>query len=87
MKLKPSMAIVAALLASSALPAMAAPAANALVIAQNTTVNTLDPHNTASVATDLSVISHLYSALVMRGPDLKLAPSLAKDWRQLDENT
>ena len=87
MKFKSSIVLMAMLFASSALPALAAPAANALVIAQNTTVNTLDPHNTASVATDLSVISHLYSSLVIRGPDLKLTPSLAKDWRQLDENT
>ena len=52
MKLRPGIAILAALLASATVPVIAAPAANALVIAQNTTVNTLDPHNTASVATD-----------------------------------
>jgi len=69
-------------------PASAAPPdPNTLVIVQNANVNTLDPHNTASVATDLSVISHLYSSLVTRDADLALKPSLAKSWKQTNERT
>ena len=44
-------------------------------------VNTLDPHRTATVGTDLSVLSQIYSPLVIRGPDMKLNPALAKSWR------
>jgi peptide/nickel transport system substrate-binding protein len=52
-----------------------------------TDVNTLDPVNTATVGTDLSVISHLYTPLITRGPDLKLAPGLALSWRSVDDLT
>jgi peptide/nickel transport system substrate-binding protein len=78
---------LAAFFIASPLPVMAVPDANTLVIAQNTTVNTLDPHNTASVATDLSVISHLYSSLVIRDADLKIKPAVAKSWQQLNDKT
>ncbi len=50
-------------------------------------VNTLDPHRTATVGTDLSVISQLYSPLIVRGPDMKLKPALAKSWHAVDDLT
>lgn len=53
----------------------------------STTVNTLDPHMTASVATDLSVLSHIYPALVLRGPDMKLQPELATSWQPVNDTT
>lgn len=59
----------------------------ALVVAVGTNVNTLDPHNTATVQTDLSVISHLYAALLIRAPDMSLQPQLATSWRTLDDLT
>jgi peptide/nickel transport system substrate-binding protein len=52
-----------------------------LRIALSSDINTLDPHMTASVGTDLSVISHLYTSLVIRAPDLTLKPSAATAWR------
>lgn len=53
----------------------------------STTINTLDPHMTASVATDLSVLSHIYPALVLRGPDMKLQPELATSWQPVNDTT
>ena len=60
---------------------------DSVTIAVSNSVNTLDPHMTASVGTDLSVLSHIYPALVLRGPDLKLQPSLAQSWEMVDDNT
>ncbi len=58
-----------------------------VTIALRVAVNTLDPHMTASVGSDLSVISHIYPALILRGPDLKLQPALAQSWEMVDDNT
>ena len=58
-----------------------------LTIGITTTVNTLDPHLTTTVGTDLSLLSHIYPSLVLRGPDMKIAPSLATDWKNVDDNT
>jgi peptide/nickel transport system substrate-binding protein len=52
-----------------------------LRVALSSDINTLDPHMTASVGTDLSVISHLYTSLVIRVPDLSLKPAAATSWR------
>jgi peptide/nickel transport system substrate-binding protein len=60
---------------------------NAVTIAMRVSVNTLDPHMTASVGSDLSVLSHIYPALLLRGPDLQLQPALAKSWEMVDDNT
>ena len=67
------------------LPVLASAAT--LTIALGTNVNTLDPHMSASVGTDLSVLSHIYPSLVIRGPDLKLQPAVAKSWQQVDDLT
>ncbi|QRM35145.1 ABC transporter substrate-binding protein [Microvirga sp. VF16] len=58
-----------------------------VTIALRVAVNTLDPHMTASVGSDLSVLSHIYPALILRGPDLKLQPALAESWEMTDPNT
>ncbi|MBN6151868.1 hypothetical protein JR065_16090 [Xanthomonas sp. AmX2] len=58
-------------------------AARALVIALPADLATLDPHMTAAVGGNLSVLGHLYPALVERGPDLKLGPALAESWQAL----
>ncbi|WP_261167266.1 ABC transporter substrate-binding protein [Microbacterium sp. Marseille-Q6965] len=50
-------------------------------------VNTLDPHNTASVGSDLSVIGSIYSALVHRTPDGEMVPDAAESWEQVDALT
>jgi len=79
--------MVSLVLASSGWLASASAAGNALVVALPANVNTLDPHQTATVETDLSVISHLYQALLTRGPDMKLAPAAAKGWRALSDKS
>ena len=50
-------------------------------------INTLDPHMTLTVGQDLSVISHLYSGLVVRGPDLIVRPSVAQSWKPTSDTT
>lgn len=62
-------------------------AADKVVIGLWTDVNTLDPVMTNTVGTDLSVISHLYTPMIIRGPDLKLKPALAKSWKAVDDHT
>ncbi len=72
-----------ALLCGAALSlGLAAPARaqRSLTIGLNVNVNTLDPHMSASVGSDLSLLSHIYPSLVMRGPDMKLQGVLAKSW-------
>ena len=61
--------------------------ARELTIALPGNVNTLDPDKTNTVGTDLSVIAHLYTPLVDRGPDLKLRPGLATRWEAVDDTT
>jgi len=56
-------------------------------IALTSAVNTLDPHASASVGLDLSVLSHIYPALILRGPDMALKGSLATSWQAVDANT
>ncbi|MEP7207382.1 MAG: ABC transporter substrate-binding protein [Casimicrobiaceae bacterium] len=68
-------------------PGVAVPPSGTLVIALVANVNTLDPLDTSTVTTDLSLISHLYSPLVIRGPDMKIKPALAKSWKAVDDNT
>lgn len=70
-----------------ATPLSAAQNNDSVTIAVSNAINTLDPHMTASVGTDLSVLSHIYPALVLRGPDLKLQPSLAQSWEMTDDHT
>ena len=84
MRLLPSLALLAALAFG---PARAQEMPRPLVLAMSANINTLDPAMSGSVGTDLSVISHLYSPLVIRGPDLALRPALAQSWSQPDEHT
>lgn len=76
-----------ALLAGPFGTTQAAPAPGELVIALPANVNTLDPHQTATVETDLSVISHLYLPVLARTSDMKLAPGVARTWRALNATT
>jgi peptide/nickel transport system substrate-binding protein len=64
-----------------------AEAGEELIIAQGTDINIIDPHRTATVSTDLSVASHLYTGLIIRGPELEIEPSLAESWEATDDNT
>jgi peptide/nickel transport system substrate-binding protein len=77
---------LAAGLAVPALPALAQETSS-VTIALGVNVNTLDPHKTASVGSDLSVLSHIYPALLLRGPDMKLTPDVAKSWKQVNDLT
>lgn len=77
------------LLAGSAIASMLTLPAFAMdiTIAQTSAVNTLDPHGSASVGLDLSVLSHVYPTLILRQPDYKLVPSLAESWEAVDDLT
>ena len=79
------MTIAMVTLALSPPPALAQEKTLTIALAAN--VNTLDPDMTGTVGTDLSVISHLYVPLIIRAPDMKLAPALAQTWRQVDDRT
>ncbi|MGO1770028.1 MAG: ABC transporter substrate-binding protein [Microbacterium sp.] len=50
-------------------------------------VNTLDPHNTASVGSDLSVIGSIYSSLVHRTADGEITADAASSWEQTEPTT
>lgn len=86
----PNLPIIKPLLAGAALAltawATTASAAD-LNIALRVQVNTFDPHKTATVGSDLSVLSHVYPALLLRGTDLKLQPAIATSWETIDDNT
>jgi len=56
-------------------------------IALTSAVNTLDPHASASVSLDLSVLSHIYPTLILREPSYDLVPSLASSWEAVDDMT
>ncbi|EPX75861.1 Dipeptide-binding protein ABC transporter, periplasmic substrate-binding protein component [Salipiger mucosus DSM 16094] len=76
------------LLVSTALTLTASAAsARDLTVGLPGTVVTLDPHMSATVFTDLNIASHLYSALVTRGPDLELAPDAAEEWTATADTT
>jgi peptide/nickel transport system substrate-binding protein len=57
---------------------------SAVVIGVSAPLSTLDPMATTSVGTDLSVLSSVYTSLVVRGPDLALHPSAASSWEQVE---
>ena len=65
---------------------LAAQAAD-LTIALSNQVNTFDPHMTASIGSDLSVLSHIYPALLLRGTDMALHGELATAWTLVDDTT
>jgi peptide/nickel transport system substrate-binding protein len=73
--------------APTEMAAPAVPAPTKITIALNSDVNTLDSHKTGSVGTDQSIISHIYSSLIIRGPDLELQPSAAESWETVNETT
>lgn len=73
--------------ALTAVPSFAQDASRSLTIALSTDINTLDPHMTASIGSDMSVLSHIYTALILRDANLKLQPSLATSWQVVDDNT
>lgn len=85
---KITMTLSKLLTTTAAATMMALPAfAMDVTIAQTSAVNTLDPHGSASVGLDLSVLSHIYPTLILRAPDYSLQPSLATDWEAVDDNT
>ncbi|MER8157878.1 ABC transporter substrate-binding protein [Streptomyces sp. NPDC094472] len=58
--------------------------ASRVVIGLSAAITTLDPMNTTSVGTDLSVLSSAYSSLVTRRPDLSIGPDAATSWRRVE---
>ncbi len=67
-------------------PLAAARAAD-LTIALPANINTLDPDKSTTVGTDLSLLAHIYTPLVDRGPDMKLRAGLATAWTATDDHT
>lgn len=47
---------------------------------------TLDPHAISNTLV-FAVLHNVYEPLVQRGPDLELAPALATEWNQVDDNS
>lgn len=82
-----AMAVAVAMLCAAVSHHASAQAKRDVTIALAANVNTLDPHKSATVGTDLSVISHLYTPLVIRGPDLKLQPAAATSWKAVNDLT
>lgn len=76
---------LAVLALAAGMPAIAL--AERLDMALSAAVSSLDPHYATAVQTDLSVISHLYSPLVIRNPDMTITGVLAESWEALDDNT
>jgi peptide/nickel transport system substrate-binding protein len=83
--------IVALMLAAGAWvaswPGTGSARAESLTIALSTSITTLDPQISNTVATDLSIASHLYSPLIIRDPDLKMRGIVAEEWRAVDDRT
>ncbi len=75
-------ALMAALLASAALPAQAAE----FKFAGPLDAYTLDPHAVSNTLI-FAVLRNVYEPLVQRGPDLSIQPVLATEWAQIDDNT
>jgi len=74
--------------ALSALVSTSAVAQNqTLTIGLTNTINTFDPHMTASVGSDLSLLSHIYPSLVLRAPNMQIVPALATAWENTDDLT
>lgn len=76
----------ALLLPLFAMPAFAQ-APKTVTIALGVNINTLDPHMSGSFGSDVSLASHLYPSLIIRNPDLKLHPALAKSWSLVNDTT
>lgn len=58
-----------------------------LRIAISSDLSNLNPWMTRTVAPDLSILSQIYSPLVVRDNDLKLKPALATSWEQVTDRT
>lgn len=80
------LALATVLLAGGCFRQPAQDSASTVTIALANDVATLDPHKTNTVATDLSVLSHIYPSLVTRSPDLTLGPGLATRWEAVTPN-
>lgn len=61
--------------------------AETLTIGLPANINTLDPHASTTVPTDLSLASHIYTPLIIRDANLELQPAAATSWEILDDNT
>ena len=74
-----------ALMMFNAVPASAL--ADTVNIALSAGLTTLDPQQATVVQTDLSVISHIYTPLVVRNADLSIIGVAATSWKALDDRT
>lgn len=59
---------------------------NVLTVAQNADAVTLDPHKTNDHSS-ANVTEQIYNTLVDLTPDIKIKPSLAESWKQVNDTT
>jgi peptide/nickel transport system substrate-binding protein len=77
-----------AFLGLSLLMASVAPLhAEQLTLVLPAAVQTLDPHMSSAVSTDLSLAEHVYSTLVFRNTAGELTGDLAESWKAVDDKT
>ncbi len=81
--------MVKSLLAAVALFALPLSSASAetLTIAIDTAVNTLDPHATLTVGSDLSFLSHIFDTLTKRDAKGEIVPGVATAWTLVNPTT
>src|SRR3546814_154841 len=83
MKLRTSLALLAA---SAGLAAAPAVLAQSLTIALSSEPTSADPHYHKQTQND-AFAAHVYDSLIYRSADMKLKPGLATSWKNLDDLT
>lgn len=74
-------------LAAMAAAAIAAPAsAETLRWGSRADLYSLDPYSVPSTS-NLAFLNHIYEGLVRYGPDFKIEPALATEWKLVDGKT
>jgi len=53
-------------------------------IALASNFQSLDPHTPSVVGTELNIVSHIYSPLILMGPNIDLQPALAESWTAIE---
>jgi peptide/nickel transport system substrate-binding protein len=64
----------------------AAAASTSLVVGQDTDAGTLDPQKQGKMP-DMNILINIFDTLVTRDADNKLAPSLATEWKSINDTT
>jgi peptide/nickel transport system substrate-binding protein len=82
-----SVAVMLALLVACPAFSSAAPAGKKeIIVVQGADIQRMDPHMSTSDP-DVKVLFNIYDNLIFRGPDNKLYPGLATEWKNLNDTT